>query len=376
MQYNHHITLKHLLIDGQKFIGLQFYTSKPILVLIKELNAVKWSTLHNMHYVPHTRLQLSKIFDLFRGIAWIDCNMFFKHTQSKQLHEVRDTKWFYEREVQQQVKPCPSIYIEKLELKKYAHNTMRSYVSSFERFINFYPDKGVNVLGELEIRNYLKYLIANNASNSHLNMVINSIKFYYEIVMGMPNRFYAIERPRKTRKLPVVLSKEEVKAMIDGTSNLKHKCILSVLYSAGLRRSELIDLKIKDIESDRMLIKVNDAKGNKDRFTLLSQTTLNQLREYYTNYMPKTYLFEGQKGRQYSGSSIGSIVHRAASNAGILKRVTAHTLRHSFATHLLESGTDLRYIQMLLGHGSTKTTEIYTHVATSSFKGISSPLDN
>ncbi|OIQ30889.1 MAG: recombinase [Bacteroidetes bacterium MedPE-SWsnd-G2] len=376
MQFNHHITLKHLLIDNKKYIGLRFFASKAITVLINDLEDVQWSKDFNLYYVPNTKANLDQIFDLFRGIAWIDCNLFFKHTKSKDLNETKDTSWFYERNSHGFLRKCPEVYIEKLELKKYANNTMKSYVSSFERFINFYPEKDVNVLGEIEIRNYLKFLIANNASNSNLNMVINSIKFYYEVVQGMPNRFYAIERPRKERKLPTILSKEEVKLMITSTQNLKHQCIISVIYSAGLRRSELIALELKDIDSKRMLIKVNDAKGNKDRFTLLSQTTLDQLRDYYKVYSPKQYLFEGQTGKQYSGSSIGQIVHQAAAKAGILKRVTAHTLRHSFATHLLEAGTDIRYIQMLLGHGSTKTTEIYTHVATSSFTGISSPLDD
>ena len=218
-------------------------------------------------------------------------------------------------------------------------------------------------------------MVKENRSNSYINIAINSIKFYYEIVQGMPNRLYRIERPRAKKKLPSVLSKEDVKSMIESTNNLKHRCIISLLYSAGLRRSELLNLKLNDIDSSRMLIHVIDSKGNKDRYTLLSKNTLKDLRLYFKQWKPSNYLFESPKKGKYSPNSVGKIVVNAAIKAGIKKQVTAHTLRHSFATHLLEAGTDLRYIQLLLGHNSTKTTEIYTHVAKSSFDSIKNPLD-
>ena len=191
----------------------------------------------------------------------------------------------------------------------------------------------------------------------------------------MPNRFYSIERPRKKQTLPKVLAKEEVKAMIACTRNIKHRCIISLLYSAGLRRSELLNLKLTDIDSNRMLIRIEGAKGGKDRMTLLSESVLNNLRTYFKEYQPKNWLFEGPRQEQYSGSSVGRIIMNASKNAGIRKKVTPHMLRHSFATHLMENGTDLRYIQTLLGHSSSKTTEIYTHVAVNSFKSIKNPLD-
>jgi len=192
----------------------------------------------------------------------------------------------------------------------------------------------------------------------------------------MPNRFYSIERPIKAEKLPEVLAKSEIKQMISINTNIKHRCILSMLYSAGLRRSEIINLKIEDVDSKRMLIKVTNGKGKKDRLTLLSNTLLEDLRGYYKKYRPTTYLFEGASGSKYSGSSIAKIVARSGHKAGIRKKVSPHTLRHSFATHLLENGTDLRYIQNLLGHSSSKTTEIYTHVAVNAVKAIESPLDS
>ena len=201
-------------------------------------------------------------------------------------------------------------------------------------------------------------------------MTINSIKFYYEIVHGMPNRFYSIERPRKEKHLPEVLSKEEIIKMINNTNNIKHRCIVGLLYSSGLRRSELLNLKVTDIDSKRMVVKIKNAKGNKDRISILSLSILRDLQLYYKEYRPKQYLFEGRKGDKYSATSVLNITSMSAKKAGIFKKVTPHMLRHSFATHLLENGTDIRHIQLLLGHNSTKTTEIYTHVANRSFMEI------
>ena len=204
--------------------------------------------------------------------------------------------------------------------------------------------------------------------------MINSIKFYYEIVQGMPNRFYEIERPIKDQTLPKIISKEEVKSIIRNTNNLKHKCIVSLLYSAGLRRGELLNLKITDIDSKRMVITIKQAKGNKERLTVLSKTVLEDLRLYFSEWKPKIYLFEGNNNQKYGSTSVLKIVKNAAIKAKINKTVTPHMLRHSFATHLLEAGTDLRYIQVLLGHSSSKTTEIYTHVAINNIKTIISTL--
>lgn len=375
MRIKKHITLKHLLIDNKKYIGLKFYSDKVIDSMIKELKDLSWNDEFGMHYIPNNKSNLNTIFNLFRGVAWINTNYFFQKSNSRQLDEVFDVNWFRNRHKPDNFRHCPVSYLDKLEIKRYANNTVRSYISSFERFINYFISKPIDELDELDIRTFIKHLIRSNFSNSYINLSINSIKFYYEIVLGMPNRFYDIERPRKEKKLPKVLSMEEVRDLIDATNNVKHRCILSLLYSGGLRRSELINLKPLDIDSKRMLIKINNAKGKKDRYTLLATATLNDLRIYYKQYRPQDYLIEGRNKAQYSATSISIIITNAAFRAGIKKHITPHTLRHSFATHLLENGTDLRYIQILLGHSSTKTTEIYTHVATKNFISIKNPLD-
>jgi len=323
-----------------------------------------------MYYILNTKDNIDLIFKTFYGVAWVNGNFFFKDKIINPNNPDLNLEHYRNRKLKDGYKRCPESYLLKLELKRYAPNTVKNYVSNFESFINYYSDKDPMKLNEVEIRSYLQKLIHEGKSDSYINLTINSIKFYYETVLGMPNRFYEIERPRKKKQLPELISKEEIIKMINCTDNIKHRCIISLLYSSGLRRGEILNLKVNDIDSKRMVIKVNCAKGNKDRVTVLSPSILSDLRQYYKDYKPKEFLFEGQKGHLYSGASVLKIVSKSARNAGINKKVTPHMLRHSFATHLLENGTDIRHIQLLLGHSSTKTTEIYTHVANKSFKDI------
>lgn len=369
------ITLYHLMINDRKMIGIKFSPDRLIQGLIKSLPGPKWSKQYNMAYMPNTKGNLGIIFNTFKGMVWINYNRFFTNRPINTHHERVDVEWFRKRKPVPGYRPCPEEYLLKLELRRYANSTVKTYVSFFEMFINHYKEKELYAINESDIRAFLQKLIQRNMSNSYINQAINAIKFYYETVLGMPNRFYDIERPRKESKLPKVISKKEILSIIEHTNNIKHKCIVELLYGSGLRRSELLNLKLSDVDSKRMLIRIEGSKGNKDRQTLLSKISLEHLRIYYKAWKPKNYLFEGQNGRKYSGESVLKIVKSAAEKAGIRIRVTPHVLRHSFATHLLESGVDLRQIQVLLGHGSSKTTEIYTHVATNTFKTIKNPLD-
>ncbi|MCL5244931.1 tyrosine-type recombinase/integrase [Cellulophaga sp. 20_2_10] len=356
-------------------IGIKFESDKVIQALIKSLSNPKWSDQYKMVYVPNTQQNLNDILYVFKGVIWINYNRFFANKAINKYNETLDISWFRKRKINPHYKYCPEEYLLKLELKRYSNNTVRIYVPFFEMFINFYNDREINTLDESDIRGFLQHLIQKKMSNSYINQVINAIKFYYEVVLGMPHRFYDIERPRKEYKLPKVISKEEILSIINNTNNIKHRCVVKLLYGSGLRKSELLNLKVNDIDSKRMLVRVQNSKGNKDRFTLLSKNALDDLRIYFKEFRPKDYLFEGQKGGKYSGESVLRIVKLASEKARIRESVTPHVLRHSFATHLLESGVDLRQIQVLLGHSSTKTTEIYTHVATNTFKTIKNPLD-
>jgi len=271
---------------------------------------------------------------------------------------------------------CPECYILKMKELRYGEHTVHTYSSLFEEFINYYYKFDIDKIDELMIISFLRYLVTERkVSTSYQNQSINAIKFYYERVLRGQRKVYLVDRPRTEKALPVVLSEDEISDIINATTNLKHKVILMTIYSAGLRISEALNLKIQDIDSQRMQIRVEQSKGKKDRYTLLSVKTLNILRQYFQVYKPKLWLFEGQKSEQYSERSIQSILKTSVSKTNIIKRVTVHTLRHSFATHLLENGTDLRYIQTLLGHESSKTTEIYTHITTKGFEQIKSPLD-
>ena len=363
------------MINNQKMIGIKFSPDKLIQGLIKGLPNPKWSKEYNMAYIANTKDNLGIVFNTFKGMVWINYNRFLTNRPLNTKNETVDVEWFRKRKPIPEYRLCPEEYLLKLELKRYANSTVRTYVSFFEMFINHYKEKELNTIDESDIRAFLQTLIHRNVSNSYLNQAINAIKFYYEVVLGMPNRFYEIERPRKESKLPTVISKEEVLSIIESTNNIKHRCIVQLLYSSGLRRSELLNLKLIDVDSKRMLLRVEGSKGNKDRYTLLSQTALADLRMYFKEWKPKKYLFEGQTGGKYSAESVAKIVKRASVKSGTKQSVTPHVFRHSFATHLLESGVDLRQIQVLLGHGSSKTTEIYTHVATNTFKNIKNPLD-
>ncbi|GAA5020630.1 tyrosine recombinase [Marivirga lumbricoides] len=359
-------------------IGLKFYPDKVIQALVKELSGIKWSNQYGMAYIPNEGDNLKKVYQQFKGVAWIDGKYFYKKATLKdpiKKELLFSIKKYRESENHSGKRKCPESFLLKLELKKYAQNTARSYINQFEGFINFYQNTALDELGEIEIREYLSHLIRLGHSDSSINQTINSIKFYYEIVLSMPNRFYEIERPIKKEKLPEVLSKDEVNRIISCIKNKKHRCMITTVYSAGLRVSELIHLKISDIDSGRMMIRIENSKGGKDRYTLLSKKLLSELRTYYSEYKPKTHLFEGMNGEYYSSSSIRAILTRAVAKAGIKKKVRTHTLRHSFATHLLEQGTDLRSIQSLLGHNNLSTTEIYTHVANNFIKNIKNPLD-
>lgn len=268
-------------------------------------------------------------------------------------------------------------YKELLIQKRYSNNTQRIYCNYFKDFILYFKDDDLEKLSIEQINNYILDLIqSKKISISQQNQRINSIKFYYEKILSRNKQYYELHRPNKEHKLPKVLSKNEVKKILDSCNNIKHYCILLLIYSAGLRRSELVNLKVVDINSERMIVNIIDAKGKKDRVSLLSENTLKMLRKYYKKYQPKEFLFEGAKGGKYSTTSVAKVLKRAATKAGLNKNVTPHMLRHSFATHLLEQGTDLRFIQELLGHNSSKTTEIYTHVSKKSIAKIKNPVDD
>ena len=269
-------------------------------------------------------------------------------------------------------------FIQWLSSKRYSPSTIKTYSEALKSFLVFYREKAVAEITNEDVVTYNNdHILKNNLSESYQNQIVNAIKLFFTTIRETQIEIAKIHRPKRAKVLPNVLSKEEVKLILNAHSNIKHKAMLSLIYSCGLRRSELIHLKITDIDSNRNIVIIRQSKGKKDRIAPLSTKILEMLRQYYSIYKPKIWLFEGQNGiEQYSDHSLQSVLKQALVKAKISKPVTLHWLRHSYATHLLESGTDLRYIQELLGHNSSKTTEIYTHVSTKSIQQIKSPFDD
>jgi len=262
---------------------------------------------------------------------------------------------------------------EILNIKRYSPHTKKTYSHFLNDFCQF-TDKPLETTEKVDVQQYVLHLIARGYSRSTQNQAINAVKFYHEKVLGFPRESYQLERPIRETKLPVILTKQSVLTILNQTENLKHRAILATIYSGGLRLGELLNLKVADIDSKRSVIHIRCAKGRKDRMVPLADNLLPLLRRYWKQYRPTVYLFEGSGSGVYSAASVRMILKRAVAQAGIQQKVTVHTLRHCYATHLLEAGTDLRYIQVLLGHSSPKTTAIYTHVTQVAWGHIKSPI--
>lgn len=266
-------------------------------------------------------------------------------------------------------------YCQLIVLKRYSPQTLKNYRGAFQQFLGYCAPRLPLELTKQDVLDYLAGRVARGISEAYQNTLINAIKFYYEQVEGQPRQYYEVPRPKRPWHNPEVLAKEEVRAMLTGTDNLKHRAMLMLAYGLGLRLGEVLALTPQDIDGKRMALHVRGGKGKKDRDLPLPETLLLLLREQYQAFRPATYLFEGQHpGEPYSERSLQMVVKQAAARAGIQRPISLHMLRHSYATHLIEAGTDTRIIQDLLGHSSIKTTGIYTHVARCTRPA--SPLDS
>jgi len=263
-----------------------------------------------------------------------------------------------------------------LESQRYSKSTQSSYIGFISSFLGYFNNQKSFGISLADIHRYnSQVIIRSGYSVSYQRQFIGALKLFYGHVLHCSFDIQDLERPQKEKRLPEVLNKQEIKAILRNTRNIKHRGILSTIYSAGLRIGELLNLRLRDIDANRMLLRVEMSKGRKDRYIKLSQANLVLLREYYKKYRPKYYLFEGVGGNQYSSGSIRKILARACYKSSIKKRVTPHTLRHSYATHMLELGVDLRYVQAMLGHSKPETTMIYTHISTAKIQNLANPFD-
>lgn len=365
---------KHRNVD---VVFLIFPKDAELIAAVKTLGVAHWSQTQSKWFVSKNEFDLSKLFVALSEKAFIDYSALKEKPIVKKTDEKIETL-----KIQISIPLEIEQGLNKLKLwmahKRYSASTINTYVDAAKSFLMFTCPKPIkSVVNDDVVRYVNEYIIKRGLSFSYQNQVVNAVKLFFREVVHCNLDIDKIERPRRENKLPNVLSKEEVRLILNAHSNIKHKTMLSLIYSCGLRRSELLNLKPADIDSKRNIIVIKQAKGKKDRIVPLSPKILIMLRDYYTTYKPKTWLFEGQnENEKYDERSLSNVLKQALVKVNITKPVSLHWLRHSYATHLLESGTDLRCIQELLGHSSSRTTEIYTHVSTKNIQQIKSPFDD
>lgn len=375
------VKLKPTFHKEKDVVQLIFNKSDTLSNLLRANTGMRWSRTMNCWYIPFYKTITQDLFMLLKPNFHLDYSDLKNYKESLVLKQEKEPI----------IKPIDALQelpeeslkkIEEFKLwlnsKRYSGSTIGTYTDALKTFLRYFAHKPIaEITNDDLIKFNNHYIMANHFSASYQNQVVNAVKLFFGKIENKKLNPELVHRPKRPKLLPNVLSKEEVKLILNAHGNIKHKAMLSLIYSCGLRRSELLNLKIKDIESARNLILIKQAKGKKDRIVPLSNKILGLLRDYFIAYKPKEWLFEGQdKNRQYDEASLAAVLKQAVEKCNINKPVTLHWLRHSYATHLLENGTDLRYIQEILGHSRSTTTEIYTHVSTKSIQKVVSPFDS
>lgn len=373
------IEVKTLVYKNEQRLALYFPYNEELVKLIKSFPDAAWSNSNKCWHIANGRNNMKELFQVFNGKAYLDTSTIFsnKEEPKKQVVHVSKKVTIETILTSQQIEKITQ-FKDWLNSRRYSPNTVKTYTESLKTFLRFYNNKLLNEINNQDlIRFNNEYILKNGYSSSFQNQVVNAIKLFFKKIENTQLEIELIHRPKNSKLLPNVLSKEEIKAILEASTNPKHKAMLSLIYACGLRRSELLNLKPADVDSKRKLLIIRQSKGKKDRITPISEKIIALLREYFKIYKPSIWLFEGQVvGSKYSERSIEEVLKKCVTLAKVNKPVTLHWLRHSYATHLLESGTDLRYIQELLGHNSSKTTEIYTYVSTKNIQQIKSPFDD
>ena len=396
------VHLKALLHRNNECIGIYFDKNAAVEKIIHKQPGAKWSHTNRCWYIPLTREGYASLAGNLKDTATINSDALKAYLQKKKAVEKTVAPKIAATNLpatnattgkntvpKKPVALSPAFnlsaanltalesFVQQLQLKAYSASTIRTYRNEFLQLLQLLKNKPVEKLMPNDLKRYMVYAmekegISENTAHSRLN----ALKFYFEQVLGREKFFWEIPRPKKHIQLPKVISEEKILEGLLAIENLKHKTLLLLAYSAGLRVSEVISLKISDINSDRMQITINNAKGKKDRMATLSKSILELLRQYYKVYKPFDWLFEGQYSNEHYSSRSAQLIFKAAyKNLNLPAQCSFHSLRHSYATHLLENGTDITYIQKLLGHNDIKTTLRYTHVSNRDTGKIESPLD-
>ena len=387
------VSLKPLFHRSKENVAICYEHDHTINSLVRKINDARWSQTYRCWYVPFNENSIQSIKNVLEGTAITDDRLLKGYVQKR--NEVMKTSvdlrpgltkkratiapnspvWKLNKENLAALQK----FVEQLKLKSYSASTIKTYRNEFLQLLQLIGNKPVNALTPDDLRRYFIYCFEKlKLTENTLHSRINAIKFYFEQVLKREKFFWEIPRPKKRSQLPKVLNEKELERMFGAIGNIKHKALLFTAYSAGLRVSEVVGLKISNVDSNRMQICIENSKGKKDRYVGLSILLVDVLRAYLKRITPRpiTYLFEGETaGMPYTSRSAQLIFHQARRKAGIKKEVSFHSLRHSFATHLLEKGVDIRYIKDLLGHFSIKTTERYLHVKKEDLIVIINPLD-
>lgn len=381
----HAITLTPYHYRGQECIGLVCLLERELELHIRKIKGIKWCGAKSCWYLPLTKEAYLTIKASLQERATLNIEPLQRYLQQKKAIQPLLKQPVVTKKRAQLLLNFPLCeenlhafrnYQALLKLKGYSERTIETYCKTFHYLLRLLVTVPVTALTKKQVELYLLWLMEKKGyTPAGIHTTVNAIKFFFEKVEGRSTEFYDLPRPKKSHQLPEILAEEEIVDLIKKTENLKHRALLMASYSAGLRVSELVGLKIRDIDSKRMMIHIRGGKGNKDRLVPLSKRLLETLRLYVGTYKTKEYLFEGEHGGPYSTRSAQQVLAQAKHKAGILKKGSIHSLRHSYATHLLEGGTDVRYIQAFLGHNSLQTTMLYTHVSKLKIGNILSPLD-
>ena len=395
------VTLKPFFHNSKECIGIYSPQNATLNHYFQKKAGAKWTKTHKCWYIPCTEANYEQLAKALKGKAILQVDELKKYllekrkTNSKEKQHVPITVIpAVKNETQKKpghVYKSPLVrlntnnneqmqkFLQQLQLKAYSPSTMKTYCNEFTQLLQLLGNVDVQQLQPQHLQRYLLWCMKNGLKENTIHSRLNALKFYYEQVLHREKFFFEIPRPKKPLILPKLLNENELRRLFNALTNKKHKAMLFTAYSAGLRVSEIVNLKIKDIDSKRMQIFIERAKGKKDRYVNLSVVLLDILRKYIQTYKPapKLYLFESeQTGAAYPARTVQQIFTTAKNKAGISKDVGIHSLRHSFATHLLDKGTDIYYIKDLLGHFDIKTTERYLHVSKQKLVNIISPLDD
>ena len=365
------ITAHPLEHKGKQYIGLEFTYDKGLTEICKRIGAT-WGKHLGIWYMAHNQENFNKILHVFRGEAWVD----IRRLKQRQVNQAVNQKYHYEVDLSEKAEEELEVFMRKMRAKRYSQSTFKTYLSILKRFFTYFKEEASEKLTDDNVIDYMNdVVLPNGYSEVYQRQLIGALKLFYKYVHGEEREFSGVPKVRRSKKLPEILSKEEVLELFDATNNLKHEFALKMIYGCGLRVGDATRLKQRDIDLNRYIVHIKRGKGRKDRLVPFPKSLEEMYKKYLKLYRPREYVLEGQFGGPYSATSINNVIKRACDVAGIKKQVSAHTLRHSFATHIISNGGSIYLLKEILGHNSTKITQIYIHLNEQDINSVENPLD-